>query len=359
MAAVPSSEVLAAFGAEGCRSTRLGSGNINDTYLVSPGSSLHKPFVLQRINSSVFPHPESLIHNYQLVWAHFQSKTVLGNVPVSVARPVPNEPEGGFFRDASGDFWRAQSYFTDYQTAAVASCEDAYRIGRALALFHQVISGIDLDALHDPLPGFHNLPGYLQSYRAVLRNQTTVRAAGKDLLFCRAAVDKYRSQALELSQAESSGRIGLQPIHGDPKCDNFLFHPDGDGVAVIDLDTVGAGLVAYDLGDCLRSLGNRAGESAGSKTEVALDLGLCRAFAAGYADASSLPRKLLQECFYTGLLTVTYELAVRFLTDHLLGDVYFKTAYVGENLEKAVAQFRLLESVVSQRRELLILLDGQ
>jgi len=354
MAATPSPEVLAAFKAGECRVNRLGHGNINDTYLVSPLSARREPFVLQRINRSVFPDPENVLHNFQLIGEHVLKRR--GRVQLSLyVASAHGEPSGAFFRDSAGDFWRTQSYFTDFQPAVVGADDDAYRIGRALAGFHRLIIDIDLTRLHDPLPGFHDLPGYLRKYETVLQNQVA-SCLDEDLAFCRTLVARYKALALGLAQAEESGRIGRQPIHGDPKCDNFLFHPDGEGVAVIDLDTVGAGLVPYDLGDCLRSLANRAGESAGKQVEVALDLDLCRAFAAGYAAESDIPAERLQNYFYTGLMTVTYELAVRFLTDHLEGDVYFKAAYTGQNLEKAVAQFRLLESVVSQEQDLCRLL---
>jgi len=354
MATTPSPEVLAAFQAEGCRVSRLGHGNINDTYLISPLSERQEPFVLQRINCSVFPAPENVLHNFQRIGEHVQKRRERVQLSLYVASSHSDQ-SAGFFRDSAGDFWRTQSYFAKFQPAVVGGDNDAYRIGRALAGFHRLISDIDLNSLRDPLPGFHDLPGYLRKYEIVLKKQVA-SCLDEDLAFCRNLVNRYRKLALGLSQAEAAGGIRRQPIHGDPKCDNFLFHPNGEGVAVIDLDTVGAGLVPYDLGDCLRSLANRAGENAGKQTEVVLDLALCRAFAAGYAAESEVPPELLQDYFYTGLMTVTYELAVRFLTDHLEGDVYFKAAYGGQNLEKAVAQFRLLESVVSQEQDLTRLL---
>jgi len=354
MAVTPSPEVLAAFKAEGCRVSRLGHGNINDTYLVSPLSARQEPFVLQRLNSSVFPAPENVLRNFQSIGEHVQKRRGLVQLSLYLASSHGDQ-SAGFFRDSNGEFWRTQSYFAKFQPAVVGGDNDAYRIGRALAGFHRLISDMDLNSLRDPLPGFHDLPGYLRKYTIVLKKQET-SCLDEDLAFCRTLVNRYRTLALGLSEAEAAGGIGRQPIHGDPKCDNFLFHPDGEGVAVIDLDTVGAGLVPYDLGDCLRSLANRAGENAGKQTEVVLDLNLCRAFAAGYAAESEIPAEILQDYFYTGLMTVTYELAVRFLTDHLEGDVYFKAAYAGQNLEKAVAQFRLLESVISQEQDLTRLL---
>ena len=136
-------------------------------------------------------------------------------------------------------------------------------------------------------------------------------------------------------------------IHGDPKCDNFLFDRDsGRARSLIDLDTVSRGLLAVDIGDCLRSFCNPAGEKA--RSDVGFDMQICARLLHGYFQ-SFAPMRTERELFYHGVRLLTYELGLRFFTDHLNGDRYFKITRDGENLQRAWVQFKLLESIEAQR----------
>lgn len=336
-------EVLTEFCAEpaACRVTPLGFGNINDTYLVrSPAQC----FVLQKINDRVFPDPLRVIENFSLITSHLARKNAAGGEGLQVAVPVLTRRKRLFYRDGRGVFWRGQSYLPHKSCRVLASPGQARRVGAALAAFHRLIGDIDGQKLVDPLPGFHDLPGYLDSYDRAIQQKKIVASELSD--FCLAAIDRYRPRATTLTRARKSGILGVQPIHGDPKIDNFIFSDEGEVLGLLDLDTVAMGLLHYDLGDCLRSCCNRGGEAGDSAMVISFDLSFCHALLDGYFCG---PDKLLTKdqrgYIFDGVLLICFELGVRFFTDHLRGNPYFKVQQDGENLLRAVNQFRLADNI--------------
>lgn len=345
-------EVLTAFCEDPASSSYhpLGCGNIHDTYLVHCAAP---SFVLQKINSEVFRQPQRVIDNFQKVSAHLLNKQQQGERQLLVAEPVLTRDKHLSYRDDSGALWRAQSYIAHAGRAVLNSCQEAHHVGRVLAVFHRLIADLDLHGFYDPLPGFHHLPQYLQRYDAELPKRHTLAGAEKDFALCLAAVERYRSQAATLEKAKESGILSLQPIHGDPKVDNFIFDTLGHGCGLLDLDTVAMGLVQYDLGDCLRSCCNRAGETAKGAASVTFDLSFCRALLTGYfsGDAPFLTPEQ-RGYIFDALLLICYELGLRFFTDHLRGNPYFKVQKDGDNLTRALSQFSLLSAVAAQEREI-------
>ena len=178
-------------------------------------------------------------------------------------------------------------------------------------------------------------------------------AASRESQNCIAAIDRYRQKATTLENAKSAGILGLQPIHGDPKVDNFLFGDQGEVLGLLDLDTVAMGLVHYDLGDCLRSCCNKAGESGGRIRPVKFDMVFCQALLDGYfAEPEELLSKEQRNYIFDGVLLICFELGVRFFTDHLRGNPYFKVEQEGDNLLRADRQFRLVEDIAKREREI-------
>ncbi len=346
-------QAAAAFCRDGatCPLSQLGRGNINDTFLVASAAA---PFVLQRINSRVFPQPLSVINNFAKVTRHLTGRLVQTDKPFRTALPVPTLSGALFFHDAQGEYWRGQTYLPHTSYSTLTSPDQAFQIGRILAVFHSLVAGLDGQCLADPLPGFHNLPQYLQEFdRLPTKQQTETNAASS---YCCHAIQQGRQRATVLEEAKSSGFLPLQAIHGDPKIDNFLFDNQGLADGILDLDTVGAGIVHYDLGDCLRSCCNRAGESGADGQAVLFDMEICRAILAGYF---SLPQQLLsagqRAYIFDAVLAITFELGVRFITDHLRGNTYFKVRQDGENLVRAERQFRLVEDIVKHEAEIRLL----
>lgn len=354
MAGEPDSRrAAAAFCRDGatCLVSALGCGNINDTFLVESAAS---SFVLQRISRKVFPKPLRVINNFDKVTRYLTGRRAQTDKPFRTARSVPTLAGALFFIDARGEYWRGQTYLPHTSCRNLTSLDQAFQVGRILSCFHDLVADLDVQCLADPLPGFHNLPQYLQDFdRLRIKTQKEMDAATR---YCFQAIQQGRQRATLLEEAKNSGLLPLQAIHGDPKIDNFLF--DGLGLAdgMLDLDTVGAGIVHYDLGDCLRSCCNRAGESGVDGGEVFFDMEICRAILAGYF---SLPQQQLsagqRACIFDAVLAITFELGVRFLTDHLRGNTYFKVRQDGENLVRAESQFRLVEDIVRREAEIRLL----
>jgi hypothetical protein len=343
-------DVLAAFCGDPalCTATPLGCGNINDTFLVRGTAA---PFVLQKINSEVFPDPLRVIENFQKITAHLQHKSAGGQERLQIALPVPTWDKRPCYRDGTGAFWRGQSYLPHASCRVLTGPAQACRVGQMLASFHRLAADLDARALRDPLPGFHNLPGYLHDYDQAVRGLRL--SVDEESLFCLATIDRYRPQATILEDARQAGILVLQPIHGDPKVDNFIFNEQGQPLGLLDLDTVAMGLVHHDLGDCLRSCCNRTVETGPAYLPITFDLPLCRALLDGYFSGPDSVLTAKQcEYIFTGVLLISFELGLRFFTDHLRGNRYFKVRRDGENLVRAVGQFRLANDIAEKEQDI-------
>lgn len=343
-------KAAAAFCRDGatCSVSPLGCGNINDTFLVA---STADPFVLQRINRRVFRDPLRVINNFAEITRHLAGRSGSTDHQFTTARPVPTLTGALYFCDSQGEYWRGQTYLAHTHCQRLTNPGQAFQLGKALARFHCLMADLDVQSLLDPLPGFHNLPLYLQEFDQLWYDTEQEQdAAGQ---YCLLAISRSRRRALVLEEARSSGLLPIQAIHGDPKIDNFLFDAHGLACGMLDLDTVAAGIVHYDLGDCLRSCCNRAGESSENGVEVSFDMEICRALLQGYFSAShQLQNARWRAKIFDAVLGITFELGVRFFTDHLRGNSYFKVRQDGENLARAVRQFRLLESIVAKELDI-------
>ena len=320
-----------------------GGGLINDTYLITLATPLPRRAILQRINSKVFPQPLHIMQNLRMLLDHVQRFMEKTSQPDTVLRfPGLYRARDGrdFVLDAEGNYWRALHYMEN--TRALDSLENpvqAHNIGRALGEFHALLNTLSIHDLHTTLPGFHITPNYLARFDGVsARSARTADAA----LACD-FVAARRALTCALERGKNTGALPLRATHGDPKLDNFLFDAQSDRVvSLIDLDTVQPGLIHYDLGDCLRSCCNRTGESAHTPEATQFDLGLCSTILRGYVDAA---RGFLTapdfDFMYDAIRLIPFELGLRFLTDHLEGDVYFKTHAPGQNLHRAQVQFQL------------------
>lgn len=343
-------EAAAAFRPEGrtCPIEVLGAGNINETYLVR---SAQGPLVLQKINDRVFAEPRRVADNFARVTAHLRQKQRDQGLVFLTAEPVRTLAGDLCYLDKLGGLWRGQTYLAGVLPAApcLAGVSQVERAGRTLARFHCLTADLDVSQLAEPLPGFHHLPGYMAELERVLAGEPPkLGDAGR---FCLETIDRIRPGASLLEDARKAGVLTVQPIHGDPKIDNFIFTETGvDGM--LDFDTVGGGLIHYDLGDCLRSCCNRSGEKGSDPSTVAFDLDYCRLLLEGYFSAGPLLAERQYSLIYEAASLISFELGVRFFTDHLRGNTYFRVASDGENLIRAVRQFRLVEDIAAKEREI-------
>lgn len=324
----------------------LGDGNINATYLVL---FRHRPpLVVQRLNGDVFPNPLCVAGNVAMVTAFLSDRLAADSGSCRSCRfPTTVETSAGrnWFEDQDGGVWRCLTYIDNAVSyPRVVSPDQPSEAGKMLGCFHALLEGFDGSALSDPLPGFHDLQHYKSSYLDAIA--THRRALTSEFCYCREMIED-RLQNPSLDELAMDNQVPRQVIHGDPKCDNFLFDIDsGRAISIIDLDTVSPGLLAVDLGDCLRSFCNPAGEK--GRTGITFDIGICQRLLHGYYEAFDLDRAA-RNLVYHGVRLLTYELGLRFFTDHLKGDRYFRIAREGENLHRAWVQFKLLESIEAQR----------
>lgn len=337
-----------------CPIRPLGRGNINHTFLVNAAAG---PFVLQRINRRVFPEPLRVIDNFARVTGHLAGKQGEDGARFRTARPVLTLAGTLWHRDHLADYWRGQTYVAHKSFGTLTGPGQAEQLGRALAIFHRLVADLDVHCLAEPLPGFHNLFQYLREYDRL--QSILAPDPGGMAGYCRAAIARGRAQAVALEVAKNAGILTIQPIHGDPKVDNFLFGDDGKARGMIDLDTVGAGIVHYDLGDCLRSCCNRAGENEGGSGAVVFDLAICRALLEGYFSRSPVLLAAPQRTYiFDAVLAISFELGVRFFSDYLRGNTYFRIDKEGDNLVRAVRQFQLAEDIIRNEEEIRGLAGG-
>lgn len=320
----------------------LGNGLINDTFLVTTASSA---FVLQRINRQVFPVPEQIMENLLQLNRHIRQKA-----PDTVKLKMPDILSAGenyFYQDETGDCWRALAFIADTESLEViGKLSDAEQAGFALGHFHRLFSDFDPQLLHDTLPGFHITPGYLNHYHQVLA-QSSRQIVSPESRYCADFIARNQPIADELERAKQRGLLTLRVIHGDPKLNNFLFDKNSQTiVSLIDLDTVKPGLVHYDIGDCLRSC-CQTSDAAG------FDLAICAAILTSYlSEAGAFFTEYDYEYLYPAIRLIPFELGIRFFTDYLVGNRYFKVSDPEQNLQRAMAQFQLSGTIQKQEREL-------
>jgi len=331
-----------------------GHGIIHDTYLVKLDNGAR--FILQRLNTHVFVNPAAVMHNIRLVCNHMQERMKVSGSDIDATWQILQSLAAGDGRNfslaADKSFWRAFSFIRGAITLEeIASLHDAREVGRALGLFHLLVSDLKPGLLHVTLPGFHNIENYLKHYDEVLSLSYKKGETGK---FCQQFVENRRRWAPVLEKARKEKLLRVRVIHGDPKFDNIMINRKTEqAVSIIDLDTVMPGLMQYDIGDCLRSCCNTAGEETSNLSEVRFDLERCRAVLSGYTGAA---RYFLTDrdfdFLYDAVRLLPFELGLRFYTDFLEGNVYFKVNHADQNLERALVQFKLAESVEQQEKGL-------
>jgi len=345
----------------GIRDVRAhGQGLINDTFVVTTDSG--RRVILQRINRHVFPEPERIMTNLRMLAEHVRERQVGGQSARELRLPgiIPARDGKDFAVDPQGGFWRAMHFVENTITlTTITSQAQAEEVGFALGRFHALTHDLDPALMHETLPGFHNAPAYFARFlRASARPR--VAAASRELLYCLDFVETRRGLTRVLETAKHQRRLRIRVIHGDTKLNNFLFDADtGRAVSLIDLDTVQPGLIHFDIGDCLRSCANPAGESPKDMAAVRFDLDICHAVLKHYFfEAHAFLTPYDQHYIYDAIRLIPFELGLRFLTDHLEGNHYFKTDWPGQNLHRALAQFALTSSIERNEARIRSLIKG-
>ena len=331
----------------------FGNGNINDTYLVTTDSNEETHFVLQRINTQVFKHPNLIMQNMRIFTEHMRRRAREEGLRWEMPR-VLNTCEGqDFYLDSENNFWRAISYVhgaRSYDT--ISNLDHAREVGYSLGTFQSLISDLPVGLLADTLEGFHIMPRYLEYFDRTYSHNGFV--SNSEVRFGLDFVAARRDWAHVLEDAHKQGKLQRRPVHGDPKVNNVMIEETtGRAISLVDLDTVKPGLVHYDIGDCMRSGCNPLGEETEQWEAVRFEPEIGEAILTGYITQA---RRFLTaadyEYLFDSIRLLTFELGIRFFTDHLAGNVYFKVKHPEHNLIRALVQFKLTESIEAHEAEI-------
>lgn len=341
----------------------FGSGHINDTFrveMIHPDSSL----VLQRINHHVFPNVNDLMNNMVLVTQHILQRNETNRQSGQSYFPfnlhfISTKTGSYFHRDHKNNPWRLMPFIPDSCSFdRVKTVKQAFAGGQAFGKFHALLEGLDPQSIHEVIPNFHHIGHRLDQLEAAVRSDTCQRLdeVKNELLFIR---DRSNSMMRILHKAEL-GLITKRVLHNDTKFNNILFDESGQALCVIDLDTVMPGYLAYDFGDAIRIIINSAAEDEEDSDQIGLNVALFEAYTSGYfKEMSPCLNDQEIDALMDGVLLLPYMQAVRFLTDYLQGDVYFKVHHPQHNLQRTRAQLRLVKELELAEADLRHIIEKQ
>nr|WP_250885945.1 aminoglycoside phosphotransferase family protein [Shewanella jiangmenensis] len=325
----------------------LGNGHINDTYLVSWDEG---NMVLQKLNTDVFKTPWTLVENAGLISQHLGEKEGAEYGLKVVSPKVTAEGELAVDLGEAG-FWRAIRYLKHSSSIEVVGNEEqAEQAARAFGHFARALCDFDAAQIGDVIPKFHFLPGRIAALEQAVRDNKAGRLDG-----CRDWVDFALSQQGLLDElAELEPKLPLRVCHNDTKINNMLFDKrDDSAMAIIDLDTCMKGHLMYDFGDMVRTFTSPEAEDSTNLDRVQVRPAIFAAICRGYlAELGDVMQESERSSLWLGARIMCLMIGIRFLTDHLNGDVYFHVHREGHNLDRAANQFTLYRSLLTQADEL-------
>lgn len=323
-----------------------GNGHINDTFLlVYENGGRKQRYILQRMNHTIFKKPRQLMENVVNVTEYLQKAiTAYGGDPkretLNVVRTRVGKP---YHEDGGHYFWRMFLFVEGAVCLEQVACaKDFYDSGAAFGRFQRMLAEYPAETLHETIPNFHNTPSRFQDFQQAMESDKMGRAAlaRREIEF---ALEREK-EASVLTDLLHKGELPLRVTHNDTKLNNILFDvTTGKALCVIDLDTVMPGLSLYDFGDSIRFGASTGAEDERNLEKIALDLSLFEAYTDGFlAGCAGSLTKNETALLPMGAKLMTYECGIRFLTDYLEGDAYFKTHRQGHNLDRARTQFKLV-----------------
>ncbi|MFB0534017.1 MAG: phosphotransferase enzyme family protein, partial [Anaerolineae bacterium] len=325
-------------------------GHINDTYVARfrKGDGAVRRYILQRINHNVFKSPEELMHNIEKVTTHLRKKIIAagGDPERETLNLIPTVGEETFYRTPDGNYWRAYAFIEGAQTyEVVENLDHVYNASKAFGQFQRLLSDFPAGQLHETIPDFHHTRKRFEAFVEAVERDVKDRAQS-----VRAEIEFVEKRAQDTSvlvDLLERGELPERVTHNDTKFNNVMIDDKtGEGVCVIDLDTVMPGLSLYDFGDSVRSGANPAAEDERDLSKVCIDLEIFDCFVRGYMDAARdfLTSTEVDYLPFSAKL-MTFECGMRFLADHLNGDVYFRIHRENHNLDRCRTQFKMIEDM--------------
>lgn len=345
-------EALAAydFGGQLVGAVRYGSGHINDTFVVhtQPGEDPCRRFILQRISSAAFKHPDEVMANIVGVTSFLGEKIKeAGGNPARETMSVWATKSGeNFYTDSEGGAWRVYPFVEDTICLQKAETPELFAASaRAFGKFQRMLKDYPADTLYETIPKFHDTEDRLAKLKAAVAADVMgrVKEVGPELKF----VQEREADCSVALSALRDGRLPLRVTHNDTKLNNILIDREsGEGICVIDLDTVMPGLAINDFGDSIRFGANHSAEDERDLTKVNFDLELFDVYAAGFLEgAGGALTETELDYLPWGAKLMTLECGIRFLTDYLEGDHYFRNHREGQNLDRCRTQFKLVSDM--------------
>lgn len=327
-----------------------GNGHINDTYCVDGPQ-----YILQRINTSIFRNPQELMENIENVTSFIRGKVEAeGGDPDRATLTVLKTKDGkNYYQVDEDNVFRVYKFIGDTKTIENdKTITDLYHAGIGFGHFQKMLDDFPVEKLYETIPDFHNTPKRVEALEVAIKEDKAGRAASVQAEIAFAL--EQAAEADRVVKGIEAGTIPVRVTHNDTKINNILFDIEtGEAVCVIDLDTVMPGSMLYDFGDALRMGGSTAAEDETDLDLVNFDVTCFEAFAKGYLSEMKdalTPEEVALIPFSVRLLT--YECGIRFLTDYLNGDTYFKIRREHHNLDRARNQFKLVADLVSKEPEM-------
>lgn len=329
------------------KNIRYGNGHINDTFLVTlkKKDGTMKRVILQRMNKNIFTKPEELMENIEGVTSFLRKKIVEngGNPERETLNIIPVEDGFSYYVDNQGEYWRCYKFIEDATSyEQVESPEDFYQSAVAFGNFQRLLAEYPAETLHETIPGFHDTKARFQVFLKAVEEDVCGRAASvqKEIQFVR----DHEEVANVFGDMLAKGELPLRVTHNDTKLNNIMIdHETRKGICVIDLDTVMPGLAMNDFGDSIRFGASTAVEDEPDLEKVWCDMELFESYAKGFIEGcgGKLTAREI-ELLPMGAKVMTFECGMRFLTDYLQGDTYFKIHREHHNLDRCRTQFKLV-----------------
>lgn len=326
-----------------------GSGHINDTYLVTlKEDGNEKKVILQRMNKNIFTKPVELMENVLGVTSYLRERIIEngGNPDRETLNVIPTSEGKPYFVDSEGEYWRVYKFITGATSYdAVETPEDFYQSAVSFGNFQRLLAEYPAETLHETIEGFHDTKARFAVFKKAVEEDACGRAASvqKEIDFVLA----HEDVANVFGDMLAKGELPLRVTHNDTKLNNIMIDDETrKGICVIDLDTVMPGLAMNDFGDSIRFGASTAAEDEQDLSKVSCDMGLFEIYTKGYIEGCGgrLTEKEI-EMLPMGAKVMTFECGMRFLTDYLEGDHYFKIHREGHNLDRCRTQFKLVEDM--------------
>lgn len=344
------------------RAEEFGSGHINDTFRVFTDTPQEPDYLLQRINHYVFKDVDALMQNLKIVTEHLKNKIDSQDAKYDrkeVLSLVDTKDGKLYYKDEENNYWRILVLIDNMKSYDIVETESQAREGgRAFGEFQSQLSDLDSSLLKYTIPNFCNIEFRMANFHKALKNDVASRVAkvAQEIDY----ILKREHKMNTILQMAERGELPLRITHNDTKFNNVLLDANDKAQSVIDLDTVMPGYVAYDFGDAIRTIINRAAEDEADLSKITLNIPLFKAYTEGYFETAHqflTPKEV--ESLLEGVLLFPYMQAVRFLTDYLEGDIYYKIHDEHHNLQRTKAQLKLAFEVESHQEELRKIIQAE